>query len=90
MKLNPIRREEVGAQPSISQGQLREWFNERDFHIKCEAQIFGLPYLANLFGCRLAAVVVNVSDRIGSMLAVIRDNGALLLVLIQRRSSAGV
>ena len=90
MKLNPIWHEEAGAQPLISERELREWFNERDFDIRCETQVFVPPHLANLFGRRLGAVVVNVSDRIGSMVPVIRNNGGLLLARVQRRSSAGV
>lgn len=85
MKVNPIWHEEAGAQPMISEGELRHWFSEAHFAIRAETHIFVPPHLVNMLGRRVGTALVDGSDRIGSMLPVIRRNGGLLTARIQRR-----
>ena len=85
MKIVPLWHEEAGAQPLIGEERIREWFGSSKITVEATTRVFVPPHLINILGARVGGALLDMTDRIGSNLPLLRDNGGLIMLRVVKR-----
>jgi ubiquinone/menaquinone biosynthesis C-methylase UbiE/uncharacterized protein YbaR (Trm112 family) len=80
MRIWPLWHEEAGAEPLISEEDLRRWLEPQGFRVEARSSVFLPPHLVNLLGRGAGAAFLGLTDRIGRAIPWLRRQGGLILV----------
>jgi ubiquinone/menaquinone biosynthesis C-methylase UbiE/uncharacterized protein YbaR (Trm112 family) len=89
MRIWPLWVEEAGAEPLISRAMIEEWCRALPVKISSQTSIFIPPHLVNLLSQPVADSVVECTDRLFSLLPIIRNHGGQLIVTIAKPAITG-
>lgn len=84
MKLLPLWTEEAGTEPLISQKMVREWVRDLPVRLTSATSVFVPPHVLNWLGHDGADTVLRATDAIAQRLPLIRDQGGLILVELEK------
>ena len=79
-KVWPLWHEEAGAEPLISEEDLRRWLRPHGFAVTTRTSVFLPPHLVNLLGRRAGAAALDATDRLLRAVPRLGRQGGLVLV----------
>lgn len=86
MRIKPLWKEEAGEEPLISEEMLKDWTKGLQVKFAVRTSVFLPPHLFNLVGRRVARPLLNVSDRVCSIVPGLRKQGGLIVFEIAKTS----
>lgn len=81
----PLWVEEAGPEAQISKTSLQAWLGSAGMDIQSYAHVYLPPHLVNLFPDACARFLLRLTDRLGGVLPVVRDNGGLISFQSRKR-----
>lgn len=82
MKLKPLWIEEAGEEPLMSRQMVDDWCAGLPVKVDSETSIFLPPHLVNILPQRVADAAVEYSDRLFSLMPILRQHGGQLVFTI--------
>lgn len=79
-RLNPLWHEEAGPEALISRNLFQNAFKGTGVEIKTYTSVFVPPHLVNLLSQQKANRFLEITDKIGRAIPVLRDNGGLIVI----------
>lgn len=79
-RLSPLWHEEAGPEALISRDLFENAFKGTGVDIKTYTSVFVPPHLVNLLSRQKATQFLEITDKIGRAIPVLRDNGGLIVI----------
>jgi SAM-dependent methyltransferase/uncharacterized protein YbaR (Trm112 family) len=79
-RLRPLWHEEAGSQPLMSRQDIQRWFQNQPLAVSVDTRVFLPPHAVNRLGHRWAKRLLSTTDRLFSLMPVMKDQGGLIFI----------
>jgi hypothetical protein len=82
-KIWPLWHEEAGAEPLISEADLKRWLTPHGFQVTTRTSVFLPPHLVNLLGRSAGPAALNATDLLRAVPWLGRQGGLVLVTAVK-------